>query len=239
MDYGTAYTAEAIAKIKGYRFDGWYTDSGCTAKFADGTAITADTDLFGRWTTVTGNLYITNKVTGDIADQTLSFPFKVEFDADGSYELRIYSEGEAVPAGGSVTMLGRIITDAAGTKATAGTVRSGDTIELAHGETAVIFGLREGTSYTVTETDTKGYTLTSTGASGTVAEDGSKASFINEKNSKVAGDTAGPDTGDYGIGAHSTNSAVALVVMQVAMLAMLLCVFCIKKLRHEDEAAQL
>ncbi|MBE6759365.1 MAG: hypothetical protein E7554_04660, partial [Ruminococcaceae bacterium] len=64
VDYGTAYNAKTPDKVKGYRFDGWYTDEGCAAAFTDGTAITDDTDLYGRWTTVTGDLEITNKVTG-------------------------------------------------------------------------------------------------------------------------------------------------------------------------------
>ena len=37
----------------GYEFDGWYTDSACTKKFAEnGEKLTANTDLYGRWTRV-------------------------------------------------------------------------------------------------------------------------------------------------------------------------------------------
>ncbi len=181
-----------------------------------------------------GNLEITNKVTGDIADRTLKFPFKVEFDAEGSYELRIFGAGENVSVNTTGMLGGITVNAAAGSRATITTIKSGDTIQLAHGETAVIYSLPAGTSYKVTETDTKGYKLTSTGATGTIAEDGSKASFINEKNDKVAGGTAGPDTGD-----HGTTESAALVVMQIAVLAMLLCIICMKKLRQEDEAWQL
>jgi len=233
VDYGTAYNATTPDKVKGYRFDGWYTDEGCTAAFTDGTAITDDTDLYGRWTTVTGDLEISNKVTGNMADKTLKFPFKVEFDAEGSYELRIYAAGETVPAAGSTAMLGRMISSAAGARVTTGTITSGDTIELAHGETAVIIGLREGTAYTVTETDTKGYKLTSTGATGEIGEDGSRASFINERKSQVLGDQSGPKTGDYG-----SDETAAVCVMQIAVLAMLVCIVCIRKLRREEETEQ-
>ena len=125
------------------------------------------------------------------------------------------------------------ISAAAGSRATVTTIKSGDTIQLSHGETAIIYSLPAGIDYKVTETDTKGYKLTSTGATGSIAEDGSKASFINEKNSKVAGDTAGPDTGD-----HSSTETAALVVMQIAIMSMLVCIICMKKLRHEDEAGR-
>ncbi|MBE6758967.1 MAG: Cna B-type domain-containing protein, partial [Ruminococcaceae bacterium] len=181
---------------------------------------------------VTGNLQITNKVTGENADTSLRFSFKVEFDAEGSYELRIYGAGETVPASGSTGMLGRLSITAAGARATTGTIKSGDTIQLAHGETAVIYGLPVGTAYKVTETENKAYRLTSTGASGTVSQDGAKASFINEKIKSSSG-SEGPKTGDY-----SSDNGAAIVVMQVAMLAMLLCVFCMKKLRAQDESEQ-
>jgi len=160
---------------------------------------------------VTGNLEISNKVTGNDADTTLKFPFKVEFSAAGSYEYQIV---------GSKT---RAVT----------TIKSGDTIELAHGETAVIYGLPAGTTYKVTETDTKGYKMTSTGESGTVAENGAKASFINEKNKTPGGDSNVPDTGDYG-----TGETVALYVMQIAMMAVLVCIISMKKLKKQNETEQ-
>jgi len=160
---------------------------------------------------VTGNLEISNKVTGNDADTTLKFPFKVEFSAVGSYEYQIV---------GSKT---RAVT----------TIKSGDTIELAHGETAVIYGLPAGTTYKVTETDTKGYKMTSTGESGTVAENGAKASFINEKNKTSGGDTNVPKTGD-----DSTTEVVAIYVMKIAMIAMLLCVISMKKLKKQGETEQ-
>lgn len=55
--------------------------------------------------------------------------------------------------------------------ASTGTIRSGDTISLASGESITITGLPVGTQYTVTEADytAAGYTTTSTGAVGTIA----------------------------------------------------------------------
>jgi len=181
---------------------------------------------------VTGNLTITNKVTGENADTSLKFSFKVEFDAEGSYELRIYGAGETIPANATGMLGGMSITAAAGSRATVTTIKSGDTIQLAHGETAIIYGLPSGTTYKVTETENKAYKLTSTGASGTVSQDGAKASFINEK-IKSSGGTNVPDTGDYG-----TSETVALYVMQIAMMAMLMCVYSMKKLKKQNESEQ-
>ncbi len=46
----------------GYEFDGWYTDSACTQKFAEnGEKLTANTNLYGRWTRVSTKI-VTFKV---------------------------------------------------------------------------------------------------------------------------------------------------------------------------------
>ncbi|MBQ6797497.1 MAG: InlB B-repeat-containing protein [Clostridia bacterium] len=167
-----------------------------------------------------GNLEISNKVVGDGADKTLKFPFKVEFDAEGSYEYKIISDTAAA----SYSM-----------RAANPTIDSGDTIELAHGETAVIYGLPAGVAYKVTETDQKGYKLTSTGALGTVAEEGSKASFINEKNGIVAGDSSSnPETGD-----DNTTVTAAVFLMQAAAMAMTACFLYMRKLRREEDSERL
>lgn len=176
-----------------------------------------------------GNLTITNKITGNKADTTLKFPFKVEFDAEGSYELYIYAASETIPASGTGMLGGASIVSAAGARAVTGAIKSGDTIELGHGETAIIYGLPAGITYKVTETDTKGYKMTSTGATGTIAEDGSKASFINDK-SVASGGSNVPDTGDTGSG-----ETAALCIMQLAMLTMLFCVYCMKKSKHNEQ----
>ncbi len=157
----------------------------------------------------TGNLEITNKVIGNMADKTLKFPFRVEFETDGSYECII--TGITRSTENNIT-----------------TIRSGDIIELAHGETAVIYNLPAGVSYKVTEIDRKGYKLTETGSSGTVAEDGSRAAFINEKNR-----SSSPDTGD-----DSNAKTAAVFVMQLSMLAMLFCFFLAKRSSHKNDTEQ-
>ena len=72
------------------------------------------------------------------------------------------------------------------TGAATGTIRSGDTISLAGGESITITGLPAGTQYTVTEADYSGagYTSTSTGAAGTISADTLQtASFTNDLSS--------------------------------------------------------
>lgn len=175
-----------------------------------------------------GNLTITNKITGNKADTTLKFPFKVEFDADGSYELRIYAAGETIPSSGTGMLGGASIVSAAGARAVTGTIKSGDTIELGHGETAIIYGLPAEISYKVTETDTKGYKMTSTGAAGSIAEDGSTASFINDKSESSGGSANVPDTGD------SSSTAIAAAIMSLAAMSMLLCGIAMRKSKEEN-----
>ncbi len=168
--------------------------------------ITIDISAVGDFTY--GNLEISNKVTGTAADTTLRFSFKVELSAGGSYEYKIIS-AKGYSAGENAL-----------------TVKSGDTIQLSHGQTAVISGIPAGTAYKVTETDKQGYTLTSTGDSGTITENGARASFINEKNKPSTGST--PDTGD-----STASQTIALYVMQLAVTAMLMCIWSMKNLRRE------
>jgi len=170
---------------------------------ADGNIVI---DITNKGDFTYGTLTITNKVTGDKADTSLKFPFKVEFSTGGSYTCTITEKTRSV----------RTIT-----------VKSGDTIELKHGDTAVISGLVAGTSYTVTETNTKNYKMTSSGATGTIAESGSTAAFTNEKV-----DANGPKTGD------SVNAALtALYVLQTAIGAALVCVFCVKSMKRRNDVA--
>lgn len=55
------YKATALT-ADGFEFDGWYTDSACTQKFEEGGEdLTANTDLYGRWTRL-GTKTVTFKV---------------------------------------------------------------------------------------------------------------------------------------------------------------------------------
>ncbi len=44
-----AFTPEAAPAKEGYTFEGWYTDSACTEKFADGTKVTENLSLYAKY----------------------------------------------------------------------------------------------------------------------------------------------------------------------------------------------
>lgn len=103
-----------------------------------------------------GNLIISKMVAGNAADSTKGFTFVVTFDSKESYSYT-------------------------GNKS--GTIRSGDSIVLAHGQSITILGLPVGTSYTVTETEANkdGYTTTAAGATGKITDGTVTAAFTNSK----------------------------------------------------------
>lgn len=50
---GSCHYQAAVPTADGFEFDGWYRDSACTKKFAEnGEKLTANTNLYGRWTRV-------------------------------------------------------------------------------------------------------------------------------------------------------------------------------------------
>ena len=59
---GTCHYQATAPTADGFEFDGWYKDSACTQKFQeDGEDLTANTDLYGRWTRL-GTKIVTFKV---------------------------------------------------------------------------------------------------------------------------------------------------------------------------------
>ncbi|HWQ76442.1 MAG TPA: DUF5979 domain-containing protein [Syntrophomonas sp.] len=105
-----------------------------------------------------GKLTISKTVAGADADTAKKFDFKVTLSG----------------ASGSYNYTGKGVAD--------GTIKSGDTVFLAHGQSITITGLPKDTKYTVTEADytEEGYTASSTGATGVIAADTLKtASFTN------------------------------------------------------------
>lgn len=59
---GNRYYQATAPTADGFEFDGWYKDSDCTQKFKeDGEVLTANTDLYGRWTRL-GTKTVTFKV---------------------------------------------------------------------------------------------------------------------------------------------------------------------------------
>lgn len=143
------------------------TEADYTGNGYDKPAITGDgaTGTIGAGKTVTftntkilpGSLVISKTVLGSGADKTKKFNFTVTFNAEGSYS---YS----------------------GAGVTNGTIKSGDTIALADGESITIIGLAPGTTYKVTEADytSQRYSTASTNAEGTIISDsGITAAFTN------------------------------------------------------------
>lgn len=68
---GKRYYQATAPTADGFEFDGWYKDSDCTQKFQeDGEVLTANTDLYGRWTRL-GTKIVTFKVqNGTWSDNT-------------------------------------------------------------------------------------------------------------------------------------------------------------------------
>lgn len=110
----------------------------------------------------TGKLEIAKSVKGDGGDKTRKFKFTVGFDgkdADAAFQYK----GNGVPDG---------------------QIKSGDKIDLAHGQSIVIEGILEGTSYKIEEQDytSEGYTVTVSGEKGSISGDNvSKVHFVNTK----------------------------------------------------------
>jgi uncharacterized repeat protein (TIGR01451 family) len=123
----------------------------------DANAITARNYLQGT----AGNLTISKTVAGNAADSVKKFDFTVTFvGANGTYDYI----GNGVPNG---------------------TIKSGDTISLAHGQSITIMGLPKDASYTVNEADYSGggYVKASTGETGIIVADTTQTAFFtNTKN---------------------------------------------------------
>ncbi len=107
-----------------------------------------------------GSLTISKAVTGDGADTTKTFDFLLTLDgATGSYTY----VGHGVPGG---------------------TIESGDTVSLAHGQSITVIGLPNGTTYTVAEADYSddGYATTSKGETGSIETNTTQtAAFTNTR----------------------------------------------------------
>lgn len=68
---GSCHYQAAVPTADGYKFDGWYTDSACTKKFAEnGEKLTANTDLYGRWTRVSTKIVTFKVQNGTWSDDT-------------------------------------------------------------------------------------------------------------------------------------------------------------------------
>lgn len=111
-----------------------------------------------------GSLKIEKTVSGTAGEQDKDFTFTVTFkDAQGNEVADSFSYS--------------------GSKS--GSITSGGTITLKHGESVTIVGLPEGTDYEVVESGNSGYTVTKDGEADTITDESiSTAAFTNHKDSQ-------------------------------------------------------
>lgn len=150
-------------------------------------------------TRTVGNLTISKTVAGNAGDTSKKFDFRLTLN--GAADIPYAYTGDGVPDG---------------------TIKSGDNVSLAHGQSITITGLPAGTTYTVTESDYSdgGYTMSSTGATGSIVTDTTQAaSFTNTRNVS----NPSPDTGNLtisktvaGVGADTAKKFNFTVTFSVA-----------------------
>ncbi len=152
-----------------------YTSDGyVTTKTGDTGTIIGDGELTAEFTNTKnstpppdepkiGDLTVKKTVTGDLADKNKEFAFTITFNVEGNYSY---------------------------TGSKSGTIKSGDTVLLKHGESITVNGLPAGTTYAVTENGNDGYRVYASGDKGTIlANATSTAAFTNARSSV-------PQTGD-------------------------------------------
>ena len=183
-----------------YSADGYVTTSeGATGTITGGETVTAAFTNTRNVTPQYGSLTIKKTVTGDLADKDKYFNFTITFDAEGSYSY---------------------------TGSKSGTIKSGDTVQLKHGESITISGLPAGTTYAVTESGNEGYSVYASGDNGTItANETSTAAFTNAKSSV-------PQTGD------NSNLLLWLSIAGISGLGMLLTTVLGKKRTGKHIAAK-
>ena len=182
----TYYSAEvAVATaptLAGYSFSGWTVASPDGTDIENGilTMPNEDVVLTGSWTPLpSGGLTVQKQVTGSGASQSEAFPFEVTIEGLNG-------------AYGELTFVNGVAT-----------------FSLRHGESATAAGLPVGSRYTVQETDSRGYTSSSTGETGTIA-DGveSTALFTNHKDAPETVEIYPEDVTIYtgGVGGSGENN---------------------------------
>jgi hypothetical protein len=169
-----------------YSLDGYLTTmSGNTGSIVGNELTLAE---FTNTRDVYSDLIIRKTVTGSAGETNKYFTFTITFDASGIYEY---------------------------TGDYSGTISSGGTIQLRHGEEITIHSLPVGTTYSVTESDNADYKVTSTGDSGVIVENEiALAHFTNCKDPvPVTGDNTDINLWIKVMGL-SLLSIVALVVIK-------------------------
>ena len=158
LPVGTAYS---VSEVGDYLYEGYVT----VAEGEEGIIATGETETaFFTNTRNVGSLAITKLVDGNAADESKQFDFTVTLEPpEGMSESYTYTIGGAP----------------------AGTITSGETISLAHGESITIVELPVGTAYSVSEADytKEGYVTVAEGEEGVIATGETEtALFTNSRN---------------------------------------------------------
>ena len=185
-----------------YEFSHWSLGTDTKVKNADGTTSTTD-----KFTTLTvgvgtvGNLtFVANWKAADTGNLTVSKTVAgTAGETDKEFEFTVTlknTDDTALTGDYSYT----------GTGASNGTLKSGDTFKLKHGQSITITGLPVGTTYEVAETKAEGYTTTKNGDTGTITKDTTAtAAFTNTKNTTPP--DPDPGTGNLTVSKTVTGNA--------------------------------
>ena len=171
-DAGKTYQYTITETAEGFG-NGWSANpTSITAKVAvtdngDGT-LNTDVTYSPENATITntyssGNLTIKKTVTGNLGDRNKEFKFTIELGADGEFTY---------------------------TGDRSGTISSGGTILLKHGESVTIEGIPTGTEYKITESDNANYRVYTTGTVGVIVKDETVVAAFTNNRSNV------PSTGE-------------------------------------------
>lgn len=88
-DAGGCFYRAATPTLDGYEFDGWYKDSACTERYnSDGEKLSANTDLYGRWTKL-GTKEVTFTVVNGSWNTESPWYGKTAASADGENSVTV------------------------------------------------------------------------------------------------------------------------------------------------------
>lgn len=89
VEIGKPFTAAVPQTVSGWTFEGWYTDRNYTNKWVDGTIVTGDLDLFGKWSEGGGGDNMVNfAYTTNSEDKSAPIPNSILWPSN----TRIYPE---------------------------------------------------------------------------------------------------------------------------------------------------
>lgn len=133
-----------------------------------------------------GDLSLTKITKGKIAKNGKKYNFTIELNAEGSYKA-ITPEGET-------------------------TIKNGDVVALAGGETCVIYDIPAGSKYKIIEENPNvGYVTTYTNSEGLILEK-------TMKESKIVNDSTTFDTGVHNFPLYAAMGAVGFLVLLILLL---------------------